>query len=194
MGHHEGRQGYGFSQLRSLLRPHAHPYPCPALQATNSSIAMAEFSGTLVGFDDYVSKLKLWRFYDPRDGREELELTCHQTWSSRTSPSCKLIPPVLKNEEVRPSRASIDLSFHSDYSGQHVKLPKILLNGNNICMVSPKAILPSPKATCSLTIILCHSSSREERGPFLHDTRMGGKKGDDMLAKINKKPVQSITA
>lgn len=25
----------------------------------------------------------------------------------------------------------------SDYSGNHTKLPKILLNGNNICMVCP---------------------------------------------------------
>lgn len=30
---------------------------------------------------------------------------------------------------------SMVLTSASDYSGQHVKLPKILLNGNNICMV-----------------------------------------------------------
>lgn len=41
----------------------------------------------------------------------------------------------------------------SDYSGNHTKLPKILLNGNNICMVRPiliilgsRALLMSPAA------------------------------------------------
>lgn len=29
--------------------------------------------------------------------------------------------------------------FSSDYSGNQEKLPKILLNGNNVCMVSPGA-------------------------------------------------------
>jgi len=28
-----------------------------------------------------------------------------------------------------------------DYSGTHTKLPKILLNGNNVCMVSSGAAL-----------------------------------------------------
>lgn len=27
------------------------------------------------------------------------------------------------------------INFPSDYSGEQVKLPKVLLNGNNICMV-----------------------------------------------------------
>lgn len=27
---------------------------------------------------------------------------------------------------------------HSDYAGNQEKLPKILLNGNNVCMVSPE--------------------------------------------------------
>ncbi|EXF73676.1 hypothetical protein CFIO01_02446 [Colletotrichum fioriniae PJ7] len=47
---------------------------------------MAEFSGTLLGFDDYVNMVL---------------------------------------EDVT----------EFDYSGNHTKLPKILLNGNNICMV-----------------------------------------------------------
>ncbi|CAI6100262.1 unnamed protein product [Clonostachys chloroleuca] len=49
-----------------------------------------EFSGTLLGFDDYVSIL----------------------------------------------RSDLNNSL-SDYSGNHTKLPKILLNGNNICMLIP---------------------------------------------------------
>ncbi|CRK45107.1 hypothetical protein BN1723_016471 [Verticillium longisporum] len=50
-----------------------------------------EFSGTLTGFDDYVTN----------------------------------------------GIMSMILTSASDYSGQHVKLPKILLNGNNICMLIP---------------------------------------------------------
>ncbi|EWG43895.1 U6 snRNA-associated Sm-like protein LSm5 [Fusarium verticillioides 7600] len=49
---------------------------------------MIEFSGTLVGFDDYVNMVL---------------------------------------EDVT----------EFDYSGNHTKLPKILLNGNNICMLIP---------------------------------------------------------
>ncbi|KAF4994759.1 hypothetical protein FGRMN_5573 [Fusarium graminum] len=49
---------------------------------------LAEFSGTLVGFDDYVNMVL---------------------------------------EDVT----------EFDYSGNHTKLPKILLNGNNICMLIP---------------------------------------------------------
>ncbi|KAK2775610.1 U6 snRNA-associated Sm-like protein LSm5 [Colletotrichum kahawae] len=49
---------------------------------------MAEFSGTLLGFDDYVNMVL---------------------------------------EDVT----------EFDYSGNHIKLPKILLNGNNICMLIP---------------------------------------------------------
>jgi hypothetical protein len=30
----------------------------------------------------------------------------------------------------------------SDYTGSQTKLPKILLNGNNICMVGHQALLP----------------------------------------------------
>ncbi|KAG6160298.1 RNA-binding protein lsm5 [Claviceps purpurea] len=48
----------------------------------------AEFSGTLVGFDDYVNMVL---------------------------------------EDVT----------EFDYTGNHTKLPKILLNGNNICMLIP---------------------------------------------------------
>ncbi|KAM0225111.1 hypothetical protein ACHAQD_001911 [Fusarium lateritium] len=53
-----------------------------------------EFSGTLVGFDDYVNMVL---------------------------------------EDVT----------EFDYSGNHTKLPKILLNGNNICMVSQTHLVPA---------------------------------------------------
>jgi len=52
-----------------------------------SSLHISEFSGTLLGFDDYVNMVL---------------------------------------EDVT----------EFDYSGTHTKLPKILLNGNNVCMVS----------------------------------------------------------
>ena len=76
----------------------------------------------LVGFDDYVSKccLRLYLLllhlanmrYRHGVGR------CHRIvcWCGRW----------LKRH---------GLTFISDYSGNHTKLPKILLNGNNICMV-----------------------------------------------------------
>lgn len=38
----------------------------------------------------------------------------------------------------------------SDYSGSHTKLPKILLNGNNICMVL--RLLRLPDSAANLTI------------------------------------------
>ena len=41
-------------------------------------------------------------------------------------------------ERFRPKRSNRKTNymlFHSDYSGSNIKLPKILLNGNNICMV-----------------------------------------------------------
>ncbi|KJR80754.1 U6 snRNA-associated Sm-like protein LSm5 [Sporothrix schenckii 1099-18] len=56
-----------------------------------------EFSGTLVGFDDYVSKYTV------------------------------LFLPDMVLEDVT----------EFDYSGEQTKLAKILLNGNNICMLVP---------------------------------------------------------
>ncbi|KAF2970073.1 hypothetical protein GQX73_g3525 [Xylaria multiplex] len=57
-----------------------------------------EFSGTLMGFDDYVSKLAICPVYDDMVLEDVTEF---------------------------------------DYSGNHTKLSKILLNGNNICMLIP---------------------------------------------------------
>ncbi|GKT58721.1 U6 snRNA-associated Sm-like protein LSm5 [Colletotrichum tofieldiae] len=47
---------------------------------------------------------------------------------------------VMKGDKVRWTEFSgtllgFDDYVTSDYSGNHTKLPKILLNGNNICMV-----------------------------------------------------------
>ncbi|TVY37306.1 U6 snRNA-associated Sm-like protein [Lachnellula occidentalis] len=69
-----------------------------------SQLLPLEFSGTLMGFDDYI-------------------------WFLKMSPSCMLL-----------SMLSCVLDADgpcSDYSGNHTKLSKILLNGNNICMLIP---------------------------------------------------------
>lgn len=42
------------------------------------------------------------------------------------------LPHILPNPLVNDTAA---LTLYSDYSGNHTKLSKILLNGNNICMV-----------------------------------------------------------
>ncbi|KAI6302581.1 hypothetical protein MCOR03_007711 [Pyricularia oryzae] len=69
-----------------------------------------EFSGLLVGFDDYVNMVleDVTELYVP--------------------PSC--------HYATRPSPYLYSLSS-SDYSGNHTKMSKILLNGNNICMLIP---------------------------------------------------------
>ncbi|KAN0076651.1 hypothetical protein V8E54_006793 [Elaphomyces granulatus] len=61
-----------------------------------------EFSGTLLGFDDYVKVIK-----------------------KLFTALAKILDMVL--EDVT----------EFDYSGSQEKLPKILLNGNNICMLIP---------------------------------------------------------
>jgi hypothetical protein len=55
-----------------------------------------------------------------------------------------------------------------DYSGNHTKLPKILLNGNNICMVGPSQ--RDAKLWILLTSIF--SSFREARGLKRRDERL----------------------
>jgi len=67
---------------------HCSPYIMTIINTKlTSSLHISEFSGTLLGFDDYVNMVL---------------------------------------EDVT----------EFDYSGTHTKLPKILLNGNNVCMVS----------------------------------------------------------
>lgn len=82
-----------------------------------------EFSGTLMGFDDYVS------MYSDSTPNCVSKLTfCFQIWYLKTWPSCAhiLLNTIHWNTNFH----------HSDFSGAQTKLPKILLNGNNICMVS----------------------------------------------------------
>ena len=48
----------------------------------------------------------------------------------------------------------------SDYSGSNVKLPKILLNGNNICMASPRP----PPISRALGLMSDYVSAYPRRG------------------------------
>ena len=83
---------------------------------------MTEFSGTLLGFDDFVSK---WRHTLLE---YENILIIIQTWCSKTLPNST--PLTTRKDDPK-------LTYNnSDYSGATSKLPKILLNGNNICMAS----------------------------------------------------------
>ncbi|CAM1508259.1 Fc.00g051070.m01.CDS01 [Cosmosporella sp. VM-42] len=66
-----------------------------------------EFSGTLLGFDDYVNMVL-------EDVTELYE----------------------QHRQCRLGNVKLT-EWPSDYSGNHTKLPKILLNGNNICMLIP---------------------------------------------------------
>lgn len=50
----------------------------------------------------------------------------------------------MSNPSPLPARALTNPN--SDYSGNHTKLPKILLNGNNICMVRYLQLLFGPFA------------------------------------------------
>jgi small nuclear ribonucleoprotein (snRNP)-like protein len=86
-----------------------------------------EFSGTLLGFDDFVSK---WRHTLLEC---ENVLIIIQTWCSKTLPNST--PLTTRKEDLK-------LIFNdSDYSGATSKLPKILLNGNNICMASKRVLV-----------------------------------------------------
>jgi hypothetical protein len=59
----------------------------------------------------------------------EDSLTITQTWCLKMSPNCMLVRECIRDDDA-------DMSC-SDYSGGQTKLKKILLNGNNICMVRP---------------------------------------------------------
>lgn len=75
--------------------------------------------------------------------------------------------------------------WSSDYSGSNTKLPKILLNGNNICMVPT----PSVRGVCSL--IFLGSSSREEKVlKQLHRRRIWG---PESVSHTDSKPMCSHT-
>ncbi|KAK4981827.1 hypothetical protein LTR66_009678 [Elasticomyces elasticus] len=69
-----------------------------------------EFSGTLLGFDDFVNMVL-----------EDVIELCDTTWLIR-----------LRMQSTNNNA--------SDYTGARSKLPKILLNGNNICMVHSIAL------------------------------------------------------
>ncbi|KAI1912487.1 RNA-binding protein lsm5 [Ophidiomyces ophidiicola] len=76
-----------------------------------------EFSGTLLGFDDYVNMVL-------EDVTELYRWTTIFTFELCT-----------------------DVLSISDYTGAQTKLPKILLNGNNICMLIPGGEGPSGSAS-----------------------------------------------
>ncbi|KAI1975927.1 RNA-binding protein lsm5 [Ophidiomyces ophidiicola] len=76
-----------------------------------------EFSGTLLGFDDYVNMVLE-------------DVTELYGWATIfTVEFCTDVLPI------------------SDYTGAQTKLPKILLNGNNICMLIPGGEGPSGSAS-----------------------------------------------
>ena len=82
-----------------------------------------EFAGTLLGFDDYVSMLS------PRlrsIGDFLLMLMLDMVLEDVT----ELLAALSTTHSVTAADFLI-----SDYSGSNTKLSKILLNGNNICMV-----------------------------------------------------------
>lgn len=87
----------------------------------------AEFSGTLLGFDDFVSMC-----YNMPGLLDADLLTIYQIWCWRMSPNSTPPPSLVSLANVC---IKADLQ-HSDYTGATTKLPKILLNGNNICMAS----------------------------------------------------------
>ena len=79
----------------------------------------------MVGFDDYVSKFTLTVAFGKNiDSNDDL---------FRHGPG-KRDGIVRLGRRVGEAGRGI-LTIHSDYSGNHTELPKILLNGNNICMV-----------------------------------------------------------
>ncbi|KAL1643499.1 RNA-binding protein lsm5 [Diplodia intermedia] len=76
-----------------------------------------EFSGTLLGFDDYVNMVleDVTELYAPLP-----------------------VPPAAAAHVLTPPG--------SDYQGNQAKLSKILLNGNNICMLIPGGEGPTAAA------------------------------------------------
>lgn len=84
-------------------------------------ICEAEFSGTLVGFDDYVSKLHL---VASQIDIQNIDAIRHGAGGCHR---------IVRGPNIANWYQCTDPS--SDYTGNHTKLSKILLNGNNICMV-----------------------------------------------------------
>jgi small nuclear ribonucleoprotein (snRNP)-like protein len=84
-----------------------------------------EFAGTLLGFDDYVNMVL--------EDVTELYVLSQATAAPAN-------PQDFKSSNWWFGEAKHEgcvLTFEdSDFSGGQTKLPKILLNGNNICMVS----------------------------------------------------------
>lgn len=85
----------------------------------------------------------------------------NQIWSLRMSPNCELMIFVRSGSRSRrlwqtSSRVLTGL-IRSDYSGTNTKLSKILLNGNNICMVSCRRFFSFP-----FDRLLTRSSSSQE--------------------------------
>ena len=58
----------------------------------------------------------------------------------------------------------------SNYDGNHTKLPKILLNGNNICMVSH---LNRPSRRTRLKLSLVDTGQFWPRGRMIRDDAVG---------------------
>lgn len=106
LGGHEGRQRCQFE------------IPLPAQTLTH----FAEFTGTLMGFDDYVST---WWI---------IGALCASLITGRYGP--RKCDRVVSTVRFYTRMYTTFLHQGSDYSGTQTKLSKILLNGNNICMVS----------------------------------------------------------
>ncbi len=86
-----------------------------------------EFAGTLLGFDDYVSTSLLFSFF----ATESVRLTLGSDMVLEDVTELY----VFYHAENQTNTSFAADSACSDYSGSNMKLPKILLNGNNICMV-----------------------------------------------------------
>ncbi len=94
------------------------------LGAANSRSLSLEFAGTLLGFDDYVSQLKLSLAYADallmKAGRHGAR-GCHG---------------IVRFGSLPGWREWLRVFTRSDYNGTNTKLSKIMLNGNHICMVT----------------------------------------------------------
>lgn len=85
---------------------------------------MVEFAGTLLGFDDYVSVYTRVAPAPFLAHQELLDMVLEDVTELYAPRSYIALPP-----------SKIITVVASDYTGSQTKLPKILLNGNNICMV-----------------------------------------------------------
>lgn len=88
-----------------------------------------EFAGTLLGFDDYVSRSALSSSCDI----EHVTNPSLRHGAGRRDRIVRFLFYVAGDHNQPSFAADIPCS---DYSGSNTKLPKILLNGNNICMVT----------------------------------------------------------